>query len=236
MTGLVVLVGPIAHWWDDNWDTPEHAAYVQWRTRVSEWLVEHGYLVYRPHEAFKGAWSHDAQVVNDCAITASKWVVNLTPPDVLSPGTDDEVAYATMLVPPKPVFRCPPPVEGDGTRELRHLRISLELGDCQVCGREPAYGVAAMPGVPISFAYGLGCLRANAHPLWVVVANTAMAGSDLNDTAEWWVELVENTLNHLGVTREAFDAMVAQAVVDQDLLAEQLDETIDQAPIPAVER
>lgn len=79
---------------------------------------------------------------------------------------------------------------------------------CDVCGNEPAVGVAAVPGVPISMAYGANCLRANAHPYGIVVANTALAGG-YDACAEWWKQMVDDTLSHLNKTREEFDRDVA---------------------------
>jgi hypothetical protein len=85
---------------------------------------------------------------------------------------------------------------------------------CQVCGEEPAVGVVAMPGVPISFAYGRNCLSANAHPYDIVVANTAdVDGYD--NSADWWKQIVDDTLAHLGKTREQFDADVAEFAAEE---------------------
>jgi hypothetical protein len=85
---------------------------------------------------------------------------------------------------------------------------------CEVCGDEPAVGVASVPGVPISVAYGRKCLSANAHPYGIVVANTAdVDGYD--NSAEWWKQIVDDTLTHLGKTREQFDADVAEAIAEE---------------------
>lgn len=78
---------------------------------------------------------------------------------------------------------------------------------CEVCHAETAAGVAAVPGVPISVAYGPICLAANAHPYPIIVSNTAVIGG-LDQAADWWVEMVEDTLRHLGKDREAFQAQV----------------------------
>jgi hypothetical protein len=78
---------------------------------------------------------------------------------------------------------------------------------CDVCGERPSAGVGAMPGVPVSFAYCKDCLKANAHPYAMVVANTAMLGG-LERTATWWQSLVKDTLAHLGKTHEEFEASV----------------------------
>jgi hypothetical protein len=81
-----MLVGPIDFWWNENWDTPQHRTYKGWRNKVNRRLVEAGHLVYRPHEAFKGAWNERAQAVNDAAISIADCLVNLTPPGVPAYG------------------------------------------------------------------------------------------------------------------------------------------------------
>ena len=82
---------------------------------------------------------------------------------------------------------------------------------CNVCNNEPIVGVACVPGMPVSVAYGAKCLKANAHPYGLVVANTAMCGG-LEHTAEWWQELVRDTLNHLGKSMERFTSDVAKDI------------------------
>lgn len=105
--GIIMEAGPIKHWWDANWDTPEHWAYDAWREAVSAGLVDASFLVYRPHHAFKGTWTERAQAVNDAALRVSDAVVNLTPDGVPSLGTDGEVLYAAnfggIIVPAPPV-------------------------------------------------------------------------------------------------------------------------------------
>lgn len=43
------------------------------------------------------------------------------------------------------------------------------MSSCDVCDNEPMKGVASIPGMPVSVAYGENCLRANAHPWWALV-------------------------------------------------------------------
>lgn len=74
-------------------------------------------------------------------------------------------------------------------------------------------GVAAVPCVPYSASYGSNCLAANAHPYWVLVANTAMCGG-YDQTAEFWRQMVDDTLEWLGKTREEFDAAVAEVIAE----------------------
>lgn len=86
---------------------------------------------------------------------------------------------------------------------------------CDVCGTNESVGVASVPGVAMSVAYCQGCLRANAHPYGVLVANTATLGS-YDEAAEWWREMIDDTCRHLGKTREQFDLDVAMTARDSD--------------------
>lgn len=86
---------------------------------------------------------------------------------------------------------------------------------CDVCGNEPAVGVAAVPGMPVSMAYGRQCLAANAHPYPLLVVNTAMCGG-YDQMAGWWQAMVDATLAHLGKTREEFDNDVATEQEEQE--------------------
>lgn len=106
---VVMLAGPIKHWWDDNWGTPAHLRYVAWREKLNDALVAAGYLVYRPHEAFKGAWNENAQVVNDAILRVADAVLNLSPEGVPSEGTDAELAMCAELG--KVVVDAPPPAD-----------------------------------------------------------------------------------------------------------------------------
>lgn len=81
---------------------------------------------------------------------------------------------------------------------------------CEVCNDEPAIGVYSVPGVPMSCAYGEKCIKAEAHPWNVLVANVSCIG-DLSKAAPWVVEMVDATCKHLGKTREQFDTDVHDA-------------------------
>ncbi|SKU89100.1 Uncharacterised protein [Mycobacteroides abscessus subsp. massiliense] len=90
---------------------------------------------------------------------------------------------------------------------------------CDVCGKEPALGVCSVPGVPISMAYGDACLKANAHPWFILVGETATMGG-LDGVAEWWIRMVEDTIAHLGgeYTRDRFDREVVEAHAEMKAL------------------
>lgn len=84
---------------------------------------------------------------------------------------------------------------------------------CDCCGVEPSVGVAAIPGVPMSIAWGRNCLDANVVPWWVAVTNTAIIGGRA-EAADWWVALLDNTIPYFNRTTEQFDAEVALAIED----------------------
>jgi hypothetical protein len=94
------------------------------------------------------------------------------------------------------------------TPDLKRGTGLFDPGTCNVCEDELALGVAAVPGVPISVAYCRSCLQANAHPLWILVANTASAVSSAeswrHDAADWWQGMVDDTLHRLDKTEDEF--------------------------------
>ena len=107
---MVMLAGPIKIWWADGmWDTEIHRTYTQWRDAVRVSCVKEGFLVYSPHRAWQGAWSENAQLVNDMAIEAADVLIDLTSAGIAAEGTIAEVAHAHRVA--TPVIACPP---GDG--------------------------------------------------------------------------------------------------------------------------
>jgi hypothetical protein len=104
----------------------------------------------------------------------------------------------------------------------------VKVGDvlrCDVCNERASVGVAAVPGVPMSCAYCKECLQANAHPIYVVIGNTALVGG-YDNAADWWQHIVDCTLQHLGKTREWFDAQVAENLhlMDEETMTETTEE------------
>lgn len=94
---------------------------------------------------------------------------------------------------------------------------------CDVCKAEPSVTVCCIPGVPISMAYGLLCLKANAHPWGILVANTVCAGG-YDQTADWWKQMIDDTCAHLGKTLDEFKAEVTQGIADMALELRKLDD------------
>ena len=115
--------------------------------------------------------------------------------------------------------RLPAVHDGGGTDERKGVMMSSETANlCEVCGKEPAVAVAAVPGIPYSAGYCGTCLEAGqTTPYWLLVANTACVmtpGDRLEDvSAPWWIETVANTLSYLGKSREQFDRDVELALV-----------------------
>lgn len=103
---IVFLAGPIDVWWNENWNTPAHLEYKEWRNELNRRFVEAGHLVYRPHESFKGAWNERAQEVNNAAIKICDVFVYMTPTNVPAYGTAAEKNYAEICG--KRVFWAPP--------------------------------------------------------------------------------------------------------------------------------
>jgi len=90
---------------------------------------------------------------------------------------------------------------------------------CEVCEKNEAIGVASVPGVPYSAAYCNECLNANAHPYFIIVANTACIGG-YDQANNQWKEMVDCTLKHLGKTMDEFNHDVKQQdhLIDEELI------------------
>ena len=79
--------------------------------------------------------------------------------------------------------------------------------------------VSSVPGVAYSAGYCSKCFEAGAHPLPVLISNTALMGG-IDNCHEWWNEMIDITLAYLGKTKEWFNSQVAR-VEREDI--EQLD-------------
>lgn len=90
---------------------------------------------------------------------------------------------------------------------------------CEVCNKNEAVGVACVPMVPMSCAYCSECLRANAHPWGILIANTICLGG-LDQANEDWKQMVTDTCAHLGKTLEEFNAEVAEGIKELDAQCE----------------
>jgi len=47
---------------------------------------------------------------------------------------------------------------------------------CDVCNKEEIFGVASIPGIPMSVAYCKNCINADAHPIWAIRGNIVCCG------------------------------------------------------------
>ena len=88
---------------------------------------------------------------------------------------------------------------------------------CEVCKKNEAVGVACVPGIPYSAAYCKDCLKADAHPLGIVMANTICCGG-LDQCAAWWKEIVEHTLKHLNKSLDWFNSEVEKELKKENVL------------------
>ena len=102
-----------------------------------------------------------------------------------------------------------------GRAEGINMKQEIEMPICEVCNKNRAIGVCCVPGVPVSCAYCRECLDANAHPWWVLVANTVCIGG-LKNAADWWKKMVRDTCRHLGRTIEEFNQEVQKEINHMD--------------------
>jgi hypothetical protein len=86
---------------------------------------------------------------------------------------------------------------------------------CDACKKNEAVGVACVPAVAMSCAYCKPCLEANNHPMWILTANTACIGG-LDKSADFWREMVMDSLKAQGKTLEWFNAEVAREMAEMD--------------------
>jgi hypothetical protein len=111
MTTIVALIGPIEYWWDtpddpDRFNSQPAVEYRAWREILNDFLVREGFLVYRPHEAFKGPWDERAQMLNDVMVEMADIIICMRPDGVPGKGTDHELEVAGSLG--KPVVWAKP--------------------------------------------------------------------------------------------------------------------------------
>lgn len=125
---IIMLVGPIKYWWGEDVDPADRQHYTDWRDALNDGLVADGYLVYRPHEAFKGTWTERAQSINDLVLQISDVILDMTPPGIPSLGTDAEKHYAkshgNALILPAPPTRN----FEEGVRAIIQKLDELEVG------------------------------------------------------------------------------------------------------------
>lgn len=68
------------------------------------------------------------------------------------------------------------------------FRPTPDLRICEVCNSEPAVGVAAVPGAPLSLAWGRNCLEHGATPLWIAEFNV---GQCCHPTEPRWDQIAD---------------------------------------------
>lgn len=98
---------------------------------------------------------------------------------------------------------------------------------CDVCNDRGAFGVAALPGIPVSVAWCPECIQSGAIPYWALVANTAMIGG-MEHAADWWKETVDLTLTWLNKDREDFEREVQADIEAEREFEEELRQVTDE--------
>ena len=84
--------------------------------------------------------------------------------------------------------------------------VTERMAQCEVCETVMHKGrtiVLSVPGVPYSACFCHPCRRSGAIPYWILVANTQCIGG-YDQSADWWRDIIGDTLNHLGITMEQF--------------------------------
>lgn len=66
-------------------------------------------------------------------------------------------------------------MEGVAKAEVDPVIAVMDLV-CEICGLEPAIGVASSPYAPCSLAYGQNCVDRNADALWILTATLEICG------------------------------------------------------------
>ena len=86
------------------------------------------------------------------------------------------------------------------------MEVEYRTAKCEVCETEMHEGrtvVLSVPGVPYSARFCHSCRRSGAVPYWILVANTqCIDGYD--QSADWWKDIIDITLNRLNITMEQF--------------------------------
>lgn len=84
---------------------------------------------------------------------------------------------------------------------------------CEVCNQEDSFGVASVPGIPYSAAYGLNCLNQGADPWDIVRANIVACGGPAN-VASWVLGGRTFVADKYMTVREALEV---QPITEQEL-------------------
>ena len=89
---------------------------------------------------------------------------------------------------------------------MKMSSVTERIAKCEVCNEEMHEGrtiVLSVPGVPWSSRFCHPCRRSGAIPYDLLVNNTQCIGG-YDQSADWWRDIIELTLEHLGITMEQF--------------------------------
>jgi hypothetical protein len=84
--------------------------------------------------------------------------------------------------------------------------VQGELRVCSVCEREAGDGIITrtVPYTDVTAHYGPACREAHAHPLTVLIAETAKMPGGLMGAPPYWRGMVAATVKHLGTSWQTF--------------------------------
>lgn len=99
-----------------------------------------------------------------------------------------------------------------------------KINKCEVCHKNESIGVACVPGVPYSASYCKECLQANAHPIFILLANTSCIGK-LDECADWWQQMVKDTCKHLNYSIEIFNQQVEEQIKETESMLDHYERT-----------
>ena len=86
------------------------------------------------------------------------------------------------------------------------MEVEYRTAKCEVCEEEMHEGrtiVLSVPGVPYSARVCHSCRRVGAIPYWILLHNTQCIGG-YEQSSDWWRDIIDITLSHLGVTMKQF--------------------------------
>lgn len=84
---------------------------------------------------------------------------------------------------------------------------------CDVCKEGESIGVACSTLGPISMAYCMDCIAAQAEPPWLIASTIWQCGGR-DKVASWVLEMLPASLGRAKMTQEEFDKLLSEMMLD----------------------